>query len=131
MKKKCSYRWLIWIILAVVLIGVALMHILPPYIDRWKSARDYDKLAEEYVNDESEPDDGKQKKKDWWATDVKVEFDKLKAENLDVIGWIRFDNQDELGINYPILYSGDNQKYLRTDLHGNSHIAGCILFGRP
>lgn len=118
MKKKSSYRWLIWIILAVVLIGVALMHILPPYIDRWKSARDYDKLAEEYVNDESEPDDGKQKKKDWWATDVKVEFDKLKAENPDVIGWIRFDNQDELGINYPILYSGDNQKYLRTDLHG-------------
>ena len=98
-----------------------------PYIDRWKSARDYDKLAEEYVNDESEPDDGKQKKKDWWATDVKVEFDKLKAENPDVIGWIRFDNQDELGINYPILYSGDNQKYLRTDLHGNSHIAGCIF----
>ena len=24
-----------------------------PYIDRWKSARDYDKLAEAYVNDES------------------------------------------------------------------------------
>ena len=68
-----------------------------------------------------------QKKKDWWATDVKVEFDKLKAENPDVIGWIRFDNQDELGINYPILYSGDNQKYLRTDLHGNSHIAGGIF----
>ena len=70
----------------MVLIGVALWNILPPYIDRWKSARDYDKLAEEYVNDESEPDDGKQKKKDWWATDVKVEFDKLKAENPDVIG---------------------------------------------
>ena len=68
-----------------------------------------------------------QKKKDWWATDVKVEFDKLKTENPDVIGWIRFDNQDELGINYPILYSGDNEKYLRTDLHGNSHIAGCIF----
>lgn len=57
-----------------------------PYIDRWKSARDYEKFAEAYVNDESEPDDGKQKKKDWWATDVKVEFDKLKAENPDVIG---------------------------------------------
>ena len=122
MKKKSSYRWLIWIILAVVLIGVALMHILPPYIDRWKSARDYDKLAEEYVNDESEPDDGKQKKKDWWATDVKVEFDKLKAENPDVIGWIRFDNQDELGINYPILYSGDNEKYLRDSAkYGNDY----------
>ena len=29
MKKKSSYRWLIWIILAVVLIGVALWNILP------------------------------------------------------------------------------------------------------
>ena len=102
MKKKSSYRWLIWIILAVILIGVALMHILPPYIDRDGNPPEIgDKLAEAYVNIESEPDDGKQKKKDWWATDVKVEFDKLKAENPDVIGWIRFDNQDELGINYP------------------------------
>ena len=56
-----------------------------PYIDRWKSARDYDKLAEEYVNDESEPDDGKQKKKDWWSTDIKVEFDQLKTGNPDMI----------------------------------------------
>lgn len=30
------------------------------------------------------------RKKDWWLTDVKVEFDKLKAENPDIIGWIRF-----------------------------------------
>ena len=29
MKKKSAYRWLIWIILAVVLIGVALWNILP------------------------------------------------------------------------------------------------------
>lgn len=37
------------------------------------------------------------------------------------------DYEDENLWNYPILYSGDNQKYLRTDLHGNSHIAGCIF----
>ena len=65
MKKKNSYRWLIWIFLAVILIGVALWNILPPYIDRRQSTKDYEKLAEEYVSDESEPDDGKQKKKDW------------------------------------------------------------------
>ena len=45
------------------------------YIDRWQSTKGYEKLAEEYVSDESEPDDGKQKKKDWWSTDIKVEFD--------------------------------------------------------
>lgn len=47
MKKKNSYRWLIWIFLAVILIGVALWNILPPYIDRWQSTKDYEKLAEE------------------------------------------------------------------------------------
>lgn len=116
MKKKNSYRWLIWILLAVILIGVALWNILPPYIDRWQSTKDYEKLAEEYVSGESEPDDGKQKKKDWWSTDIKVEFDQLKTENPDIIGWIRFDDQDEIGINYPIVYSGDNEKYLRKEI---------------
>ena len=116
MKKKNSYRWLIWIFLAGILIGVALWNILPPYIDRWQSTKDYEKLAEEYVSGESEPDDEKQKKKDGWSTDIKVEFDQLKTENPDIIGWIRFDDQDEIGINYPIVYSGDNEKYLRKEI---------------
>ena len=64
------------------------------------------------------------KKKDWWRTDIKVEFDQLKTENPNIIGWIRFDNQDGLGINYPIVYSGDNEKYLRKDIYGNEHIVG-------
>ena len=69
MKKKNSYRWLIWIFLAVILIGVALWNILPPYLDRMKSEQDY-----------------------------------------------QIDHQDELGINYPIVYSGDNEKYLRKEI---------------
>ena len=69
MKKKNSYRWLIWILLAVILIGVALWNILPPYLDRMKSEQDY-----------------------------------------------QIEHQDELGINYPIVYSGDNEKYLRKEI---------------
>ena len=44
MTKKNSYRWLICIFLAVMLIGVALWNILPPYIDRWQSTKDYKNL---------------------------------------------------------------------------------------
>ena len=117
---------MIWIVLAVVLIGAALWQMLPNYIDRKQSAQVYRQIAKDYVSDVSETDDGKQKKKDWWLTDVQVEFDKLKQENSDVIAWIRFDDQ-EMGISYPVLYSGDNKKYLRTDMYGNSHIAGCIF----
>lgn len=65
--------------------GTPFLYILPMYIDRWQSTKGYEKLAEEYVSDESEPDDGKQKKKDWWSTDIKVEFDQLKTENPDMI----------------------------------------------
>ena len=65
--------------------GYPFLYILPMYIDRWRSTKDYEKLAEEYVSDESEPDDGKQKKKDWWSTDIKVEFNQLKTENPDMI----------------------------------------------
>ena len=136
MKKKNSYRWLIWIFLAVILIGVALWNILPPYIDRWQSTKDYEKLAEEYVsvNPETKIRRGSRNEKKTSVVEptdqLKSEFDQLKKENPDIIGWIRFDDQDELGINYPIVYSGENEKYLRKDIHGNEHIAGSILYGR-
>lgn len=94
MRKKNSHRWLIWIFLAIILIGISLYHILPPYLDRMKSEQDYQKLADDYVTDDS-GDNDKPKKKDWWSTDVKVEFDKLKEENPEIIGWIRFDHKDE------------------------------------
>lgn len=129
-KSKHTYRGILLIFLAIILIGVALYNILPPYLDRMQSEQDYQKLAEEYVQDntaDAPEDDEKQKKKDWWRTDVKVEFDQLKVQNPDIIAWIRFDNQEEIGINYPIVYSGDNQKYLRTDIYGNAHIAGSIF----
>lgn len=133
MKKKKSHSWLILVLIAAALIGFALFKLIAPWIDRWQSAKDYEELADTYVSvnetsdDADDEDDGRQKQKDWWLTDVKVEFDKLKEQNSDIIGWIRFDNQDELGINYPILYSGDNEKYLRSDIYGNEHIAGSIF----
>lgn len=126
-----SRRWLIFLILAVALMGTALYNLVLPYLDRKQSRQDYRTLEETYVEDDtaegSGDEDVKQKKKDWWSTDIKIEFDGLKAENDDIIGWIRFDNQDELGISYPVLYSGDNEKYLKTDLYGQERIAGCIF----
>ena len=40
---------------------------------------------------------------------------------------IRSDDPESTGIDYPVLYSGDNEKYLRRDLYGEEHIAGSIF----
>ena len=51
----------------------------------------------------------------------------IEKENPDIMAWLRFDNFDDVHISYPVLYSGDDSKYLRSDIYGNYHIAGCIF----
>ena len=43
------------------------------------------------------------------------------------MAWLRFDNYNDVHISYPVLYSGDDETYLRSDIYGNYHIAGCIF----
>ena len=168
MKKKNSHlpEFLLGLV-GVVLIGTALYHILPDYLDNRKSADTYQTLEEKFLkiqeadSDEvatdtietagetaktdktaaekngstittenvTEPttEDSREEKKDWWFTDVTVAFDELKKENEEIIGWLRFDDAEDLHISYPVLYSGDDEKYLRSDIYGEEHIAGSIF----
>lgn len=115
----------ILIAMAAVIIIVALWNILPDWFDRQQSEMIYDDLQETYVAGPDEEET--EQKKDWWLTDVKIQFDELKEINPDIVAWIRSDNTDKTGIDYPVLYSGDNDTYLRQDLYGNEHIAGSIF----
>ena len=56
--------------------------------------------------------------------DVKLE--ELQQVNADIIGWIRFDNLEQLS--YPVLYSGDDEKYLRTDIYGIRRLPDVFLW---
>lgn len=51
-------------------------------------------------------------------------FDALKAENPDVIGWIELYGTD---IDYPLLYSSDQDKYLTLNAKGEYSLAGSIF----
>ena len=55
--------------------------------------------------------------------DREIDFAKLKEINPEVIGWIYVPNTE---INYPILQSTDDEKYLTTDLNGQPSITGAI-----
>lgn len=61
---------------------------------------------------------------DAWWTKAKVDLVGLESENSDIVGWLFFENEK---ISYPILYSGDNSKYLHTTYTGESAKAGSIF----
>lgn len=109
----------------LVLAGTALWKILPAYLDNLSSAAVYEELRDRYTD--MPEGTGEEENKDWWLTDAAIRFDALRQENEDIVAWLRFDNTEELGIDYPVLYSGDNTEYLRHDLYGSEHTAGSIF----
>lgn len=97
-----------------------------------KSDYVYDQLYEQFVQSvpmeietECKEEEIKIEKEEVdWQT-VQIDFAGLLDINSDIIGWISFDNIEQ--IHYPILYSGNDTDYLRTDIYGNSTIAGSIF----
>lgn len=58
-------------------------------------------------------------------------FADLYDRNDEVRGWISYHatgNKDFLDIEYPIVYSGDNTKYLKKDFDGNKNRNGTLFF---
>ena len=55
---------------------------------------------------------------------VEVDFEMLKNENSDIIGWIKIPGTR---INYPIVQSANNGKYLHTLFNGKHGDAGCLF----
>lgn len=55
----------------------------------------------------------------------KVDFEKLKAINSDVLAWIRFENPEQ--ISYPVVAGIDNSKYLTRTFEGNYNAAGTLF----
>ncbi len=59
-----------------------------------------------------------------WEDMMDVDFDALQKINPDVIGWIYIEGTD---ISYPIMYSGDDEEYLRTTIDKQYATAGSIF----
>ena len=55
---------------------------------------------------------------------VRIDFDALKQENNDIIGWIYC---PDTPINYPVVKGKDNNQYLRADLKGKYLVSGTIF----
>lgn len=125
------------IVAALVLIlisGYQIIRILGAY--RQSEALYEDTILEYVTEDRAEPKESddrtiadepsKPEKKEpaEWASRISVDLEKLQAENKDIVGWLYFENEE---ISYPILYSGDNTKYLYTTYTMEDMVSGSIF----
>ena len=79
-------------------------------------------VAEVSANENVSEDEADPMDKD--LADIQVDLASLKAVNDEVIGWIYF--EDGL-ISYPVLFSGDNEKYLKRDYREKYLASGSIF----
>lgn len=127
-KKKPDLIAIICVAVGVVLIIVALSQLIPAIYHYITEEDAYTDLRDEYVK----VDDEAQKKqnhaeeadKDWWYDNISIDLLTLQEQNEDVAAWIRF---DEMDLSYPVMYSGDNEKYLHRDLSGEDSNAGSLF----
>jgi len=126
-------RLIIFIAIVIVLIsGYKIYGILEEYVSGQKM---YSDISEKYImktdkiiSTDSETSDDTLKEDDqldqFNYKSVKVDFDGLKRKNSETVGWIRFDDEC---INYPIMQSRDNSKYLNTGMDNNYNRCGSIF----
>lgn len=101
------------------------------YIERWKTQKDYEKLALEVKQEETAGTEVNQRNDNFVSeTETKpsyispVDFKKLAAVNPDVVGWITIPNTN---IDYPIVQCSDNETYLNKSFDGKEAKAGSIF----
>lgn len=151
MKKKNKLLYDVILLAGVALVAFAGIKLYGHYAERAASDSLYEELNEQYVSKlvqtpppveesadmsvEGSADEGGSVEQTAgeqepeiietpWHDMIRVDFEDLKELNPDVVGWIFFENED---ISYPVLYSGDNVRYLRRTLDGKNASAGSIF----
>ena len=59
-----------------------------------------------------------------WKEQFNVDLASVKNDYPDAVGWIIFENDN---VSYPIMYSGDDEKYLKTMSNGVKSASGAIF----
>ena len=101
--------------IGLVIIMGSLGGFLYIYMDYSKSNSLYDNLNDSFTAHKEEVP---------WYEMVDVDFANLQSINKDVAAWIYVEGTD---ISYPIMYSGDDDKYLRTTMEMEHATAGSIF----
>lgn len=111
-------------VIGIIVIIISAYNLYKIMNDYHQSNKLYDNLENEFVTERVMDNEEETTEEVPWYELARVDLDSVKAINPDAVGWIYFENEN---ISYPVLYSGDNETYLRTALDGSSATAGSIF----
>lgn len=121
-KKNSRLRGFIIFLLLIIFIGSGTMT-LRQYIEDKRAREEYEQLAEEVketTETQTEPEETEPEEEEYVSP---VDFETLKEENPDTVGWIRI---PDTNIDYPIVQGEDNDFYLNHDFYGKESAGGAI-----
>lgn len=116
--KKCIINFIWWIIVFIAL-GVLIYAGIMLYnsYNEYKEVDDTnDEIISIYTKNTSQDDTS--------TEDFSIEWESLLSVNSEIIAWIRI---PDTNINYPVIQSNDNNKYLRHNIYGEYSYGGCIF----
>lgn len=105
-RKAGPWRIVFWV--ALVVFAVALAALGAIGYSYWQGQNAYDSVAEEVF---AAPED----LEGMALADLTVDWDRLLAINPDTVGWVYIPGT---AVNYPIVHTTDDEKYLDTDFNG-------------
>ena len=128
-RRKASVLSSVILVIAVAVFIFSAYKLISIYSEYHKGDKEYDNIVEDAIEiqtpqeEETEKEEEEQKPK--VHTSLKVNFEKLKKANKDVVAWIQFDEPER--ISYPVVKGADNDKYLTTTFEGKKNSAGSIF----
>ncbi len=117
------------LILCVCVMGYSGFQLYEIYSGYAQADKTYASASDRYVKPNTRAD-STQSKQDGAtenprkAAPIQVNFDELRQENEDVVGWIYC---PDTPLNFPIVQGQDNDYYLRRMWNGESNYSGCIF----
>ncbi|BAK47946.1 hypothetical protein CXIVA_19790 [Clostridium sp. SY8519] len=119
-KKKTNQagRVIFWIVFLLAL-AVAVFsgwNLYKIYSNYHRSNTLYTKLNQDYTRPK--------KSGPRWYDNIQVDVAALQKKNPDCRAWLYFENEE---ISYPVMYSGDDSKYLHTSFDGTYSYAGTLF----
>ena len=122
-----KFLTVLFIIIAVALIGFSAWQIISIFQERYISRQEYEQTRESYVSAIQPKEDAEEEpaEEDPFP-DLEIDIEGLLERNPDFVAWLYYEDGE---INYPVVQENPTEvnKYLTTTFDGTENSSGCIF----